>query len=71
MLKNKSPPYLFHLIPYSSGIHTTRNSNYITPFKVRHNFFKKNVFPSVISEWNKLDLEIFNSAFSEILKNIY
>ena len=70
MLKNKSPPYLFHLIPYSSGIHTTRNSSYITPFKVRYNFFKKNVFPSVISEWNKLDLEIFNSAFSEILKNI-
>ena len=47
--KNKSPPYLFNLIPSSSRMHTPRNSDNITP-KVRHNFFKKNYFPSVISE---------------------
>ena len=44
-------------------MHTTRNSNNITPFKVRHNFFA-----SVISEWNKLDLEICDSASLEIFK---
>ena len=34
ILKNKSPPYLFNLIPSSSRMHTTRNSNSITPFKL-------------------------------------
>ena len=67
ILKKKLPPYLFDLIPSSSRMHTTRNSGNITPFKVRHNFFKNYFFPSVISEWNKLDLEIRNSASLEIL----
>ena len=49
-------------------MHTTRNSDNITPFKVRHNFFKNSFFPSVINEWNKLDLEIRNSASLEIFK---
>ena len=67
-IKSKSPPYLFNLIPRGSRLHTTRNSDNITPFKVRHNFFKNSFFPSVISEWNKLDLEIHNSASLEIFK---
>ena len=49
-------------------MHTTRNSDNITPFKVRHNFFKNCFFPSVIGEWIKLDLEILNSASLEIFK---
>ena len=68
IIKSKSPPYLFNLIPRSSRFHTTRNSDNITSFKVRHNFFKNSFFPSVISEWNKLDLEIRNSASLEIFK---
>ena len=40
MIKNKSPPYLFNLIPSSSRLHTTRNSDNIIPFKVGHNYFK-------------------------------
>ena len=68
IIKSRSPPYLFNLIPSSSRLHTTRNSDDITPFKVRHNFFKKKIFPSAISEWNKLDLEIRNSASLEIFK---
>ena len=68
ILKNKSPPYLFNLITSSSRIHTTINSDNITPFKVRHNSFEKTFFLSVISEWNKLDLEICLFAS---LKNIY
>ena len=50
-------------------MHTTRNSDNITPFKIRHNFLKNSFFPSVISEWNKLDLEICSSASLEIFKN--
>ena len=49
-------------------MHTTRNSDNITPFKDRHNFFKNSCFPSVISEWNKLNLEICNSVSLEIFK---
>ena len=49
-------------------MHTTRNSDNLTPFKVRHNIFKKFFFPSVISEWSKRDLEIRNSASLEIFK---
>ena len=55
-------------MPRSSRLYTTRNLDNITPFKVRHNFFKNSFFPSVISEWNKLDIEICNSASLEIFK---
>ena len=44
ILKNKSLPYLFNLIPNSSRMDATRNTDNITPFKVRHNFFKKIFF---------------------------
>ena len=39
--------------------------------KVRHDYFKKSFFPSAISEWNKLDLNIRNSlnAFKKKLLN--
>ena len=53
----------------SSRMRTTRNSDNITPFKIRHNFLQNYFFPSVISEWNKLDLEIHNSVALEIFKN--
>ena len=68
IIKSKSRPYLFNLIPSSSRLYTTRNSDNITLFKVRHNFFKNSFFPSVISEWNKLSLEICNSVSLEIFK---
>ena len=32
------------------------------PIKVRHDYFKNSFFPSAISEWNKLALNIRNSA---------
>ena len=69
IIKSKSPPYLFILIPSSNRLYTTRNSDNIRPFKVRHNFFKNSFFSSVISEWNKLDLQISSSASLEIFKN--
>ena len=68
IIKSKSPPYLFSLIPSSGRLHTARNSGNITLFKVRYNFFKNSFFPTVISEWNKLDLEIRYSASLEIFK---
>ena len=40
---------VFNLIPSSSRLDTTRNSNNITPFEVGHNFFK-NYSLAVMSE---------------------
>ena len=37
-----------------------RNANNIPQFKVEYNFFKNSFFPSVVIEWNKLDLNICN-----------
>lgn len=45
---------------------SVRNASTITPFKVRHDFFKKYCFPTVISKSKKLDLEIYHSASLEI-----
>ena len=44
IIKSKSPLYRFALIPSSSKLHTTRNSDNITHFNVRHNFFKNSFF---------------------------
>ena len=59
---NKSPSYLFNLIPNFNRVHNTRLSYNIPPIKVKHDYFKNSFFPSAISEWNKLDLNIRNSA---------
>ena len=58
----KSPSYLFKLIPNFSRAHNNRLSYNIPLIKVRHGYFKNSFFPSDISEWSKLDLIIRNSA---------
>ena len=57
----KSPSYLFQLIPPNNNVYATRSfqSNKISSFKTRHIFFKDSFFPAVISEWNSLDINIF------------
>ena len=62
IFNDKSPSYLFNLIPNFNRVHNTRLSYNIPAIKVKHNYFKNSFFPSAISEWNKLDLNIRNSA---------
>ena len=62
IFNEKSPSYLFNLIPNFNRAHNTRLSHNISPIKVRHDYFKNSFFPSAITEWNKLDLNIRNSA---------
>ena len=69
IFNEKSPSYLFKLIPNFNRVHNTRLSYNIPPIKVRHNYFKNSFFPSAISEWNKLDLNIRNSASLNTFKN--
>ena len=62
IFNEKSASYLFNLIPNFKRVHNTRLSYNIPPIKVRHDYFKNSFFPSAITEWNKLDLNIRNSA---------
>ena len=62
VFNDKSPSYLCNLLPNFNRVHNTRLSYNIPPIKVRHDYFKKSFFPSAISEWNKHDLNIRNSA---------
>ena len=62
IFNDKSPSYLFNLIPNFNRVHNTRLSYNIPPIKVRHDYFKNSFFPSDISQWNKLDLNFRNSA---------
>ena len=58
ILKDQSPKYLFNVIPKLNRPYSVRNANNIPHFKLKYSFFKNTFFPSVIIEWNKLDLEI-------------
>ena len=60
IFRSQSPQYLFNIIPTSVRSYNTRNANNIPQFKVKHNFFKNSFFPSVVIEWNKLDLNMRN-----------
>ena len=48
--KNKSPQYLFKLIPEKTHVYATKNVDNIPYFEIRHNFFKNPFFPSTIIE---------------------
>ena len=45
----------------SVSTYNARNTNNIPLLKVKHNFFQNSFCPSVVIEWNKLDLNIPNS----------
>ena len=62
IFNEKSPSYLFNLIPNFNRVHNTRLSCNIRPIKVRHDHIKNSFFTSALSEWNQLDLNIRNSA---------
>ena len=55
-------PRRIYLISNFNSVHNTRFSYNILPIKVRHDYFKSSFFPSAVSEWNNLDLNIRNSA---------
>ena len=46
-----------------------RNVDCIPLIKIKHNFFKNTLFPSAITEWNKLDLAIRNAESLGIFKS--
>ena len=62
IFNEKSPSYIFNLVPNFNRVHNTRFNYNIPPIKVRHDCFKNSFYPSLISEWNKLSFNIRDSA---------
>ena len=48
--------------------YNTRNTDKITPFHTKHNFFKNSFFPSTVIEWNKLDPNLRSAASLSVFK---
>ena len=47
----KSPSYLFQLIPRNSNVYATSSKSNTSPsVKIRHNFFKDSIFPAVMTD---------------------
>ena len=63
-----SPKYLSDIIPSTNGRYSSRNENNIHLVTVNNNYFMNTFFPSTITEWNKLDLSIRNSASFNVFK---
>ena len=68
IFRYKCPKYLFNIIPTSVSTYKARNTNNISLFKVKYNFFRNSFFPSAVIEWNKLDLNIRISESLNLFK---
>ena len=68
IFKENKPVYLFNLIPSKNSNYNTRNTDKITPFHTKHNFFKNSFFPSTVIEWNKLDPNLRSAASLSVFK---
>ena len=69
--ENKSPQYLFKLIPEKTHAHeyAIRNTDTIPCFKIRHNFFKTLSFLLQSLNVNNLDPTFGNSKSFVVFKN--
>ena len=54
--------------PYSTR---SAQKSQIPFFKAKTNFFKNYFFPAVIMEWNKIDVNICNSASCNVLRELF
>ena len=62
IIKNKSPNYLYELIPKPNHSLNLRNQNKCPQIFCRTNIFSNSFFPNVIREWNNLSDEISSSV---------
>ena len=73
IVKDKSPKYLYVLIPSNNISYQRRNSrNLVIPhFKIKNIFSFNSFFPSTLVQWNNLDSDIRNSpSYSSFKKRI-
>ena len=57
-----SPKFSSYIIPSTTRRYASRNGNNIPLVRLNSNYFMNTFFQTTISEWNKLDLSIRNSA---------
>ena len=69
ILYEKSPKYLYDLIPSHDHYFNFRNRNRIPNIFCRTEFFRNSFFPSVINEWNKLETGVVNSESFTIFRS--
>ena len=60
--------YLFNLIPSKNSNYNTINTDKITPFHTKHNFFKNYFFPSTVIESNRLDPNLRSATSLSVFK---
>ena len=72
LVKEKSPTYLFQLIPENNTpcITGSVQKNKIRFFKTKTIFFKNLSFPAVIMEWHKIDVNIGNSTSGNVFERV-
>ena len=73
--QNKSPVYLYNIIPKPQAFISLRNHNNIPNIFCRTDFFQNSFFQSCIKEWNKLNPEItaiksLNSFRNTLIKSV-
>ena len=69
IVNEKSPKYLYDLIPKHNQLFNFRNRNRIPNVFCRTEFFRNSFFPSVISEWNKLNEHLASSESFSIFRS--
>ena len=65
----KSTKYLCNLIQSVNRFYDTRNNTNVPSFNCRTEYFKNSFFPNVITEWNKLDINIKSMTSYTAFKN--
>ena len=65
----KLPKYLYNLIPSVHRFYDTRYNTNVLSFNCRTEYFKNSFFPNVITEWNKLDINIKSMTSYTAFKN--
>ena len=68
IFKENKAVYLLNLIPTKNLNYNTRNTDKITLFHTKYNFFKNSFFPSTVIEWNKLDPNLRSTASLSVFK---
>ena len=63
-----SPKYLSDIVPSTTRRYSSRNENNIPLVRVNNSYFINTFFPTTMTEWNKLDLSIRNSASLNVYK---
>ena len=66
----KSPKYPYNLIPSVNRFYDTRNNTNVPSFNCRTKYFKNSFFPNVITEWNKLKINIKSIKSYTAFKNV-